>query len=92
MIDNNVLAVGCMLLVMLLYIKCSSNMDGFESKPTPEQANKMAEQMSSNKDKFNSLDRVRRHMPWMDAITYEDSRRLIQNGNFNKQNILDILG
>ena len=67
-------------------------MEGFDSKPSREQALRMAEQMSAHKDKFDSLDGARRHMPWIDAITYEDGRRLIRDGNFNKQNILNILG
>jgi hypothetical protein len=92
MVDNNVLAVACLLLLSLLWLKCSKNTDGFESKPSQMQADHMADVMLSNKDEFRTLESAKKFMPWIDAITYEDCRRLIREGNFTKQNILTILG
>lgn len=92
MLDNNVLSVACVLLLVLLWLKCSKNTDGFESKPNRAQADHMAEVMLSNQDKFRTLESAKEFMPWIDAITYEDCRRLIREGNFTKQNILTILG
>lgn len=92
MLDNNTLAVLCILLIVLFYMKCSKNTDGFESKPDAIHAEQMATSMLVNKDKFRTLRSAREYMPWIDAITYEDARRLIREGNFTKQNILLILG
>lgn len=92
MIDNNMLAVICILLLVLLWHRCGRTTDGFESKPSAVVAEQMATQMMSSKNKFRDLEKLRQSLPWMDAITYEDGRRLIREGNFTKQNILDILG
>jgi predicted Zn-dependent peptidase len=66
--------------------------EGFIQKPNASDISYMAETMAQNRDKFKNLNTVKQHMPWMDAVTYEDSRQLIRGGNFTKQNIMKILG
>lgn len=90
MLDNEILSIVLVVLLLMLLYK-PKNTDGFDSKPERHQAEHMASQMMDNRERFRSLDNVRRTMPWMDAVTYEDSRRLILGGNFTKQNILGIL-
>lgn len=92
MLDNNTLSVACLLLLVLLYIKCNDRKEFFETKPNSHDADKMSDIMLLNKDKFRKMTLAKKIMPWLDAITYEDSRRLIREGNFTKRNILTILG
>ncbi len=92
MLDNNVLTALCLFLVSLLFLKWNLNRsESFAAKPTAVEAEYMAETMSANKDKFQKLSDAKEHMPWLDAITFEDSRRLLSDGSFTKQNILKIL-
>jgi hypothetical protein len=67
-------------LIVLLPIK-----EGFQHRPTPEQKERMISEIKSNKDLFTSGDYygVRRMMPWVDAVAYEDIRNVIKGGTLD---------
>lgn len=91
-VNDILLIVCCIAVVYLVWSKCINTTDGFDNKPNAEQMESMSQTMLTHNDKFDRLDKARKYMPWIDAITFEDSRKLIRDGNFTKQNILKILG
>lgn len=68
------------------------SVESFESKPSPDQVEQFASEVERHKHLFDrGLYEARSAMPWIDAITYEDIRKLKINGDLNKENVSRIL-
>ena len=84
--------VCCIIILLFLLLRCWNKKDQFASRPTETQKQKFADDILANPVEFQSnMYAVKRKMPWIDAITYEDTRKLIRENNFNKDSILNIL-
>jgi hypothetical protein len=77
------------LLIILAYIVLDKK-EYFTNRETL--AEKQADHIIKNTHYFNSdFYTARAGVPWIDAITYEDVRKLKNGGNLNKNNLIDIL-
>lgn len=66
--------------------------DNFTDKPTEKERIEYAKQIMNNKHTFQeNFYTAKNKMEWMDAITYEDVRKLIRENNFNEKSIISIL-
>lgn len=83
-----------LLVVLLVLVYCykKSDRSAFTNKPSELDKQNYTNQILAHKQVFISdFYAVRKIMPWIDAITYEDVRNLIIQNNFNKKSILSVL-
>jgi hypothetical protein len=77
------------LLVILIYVIINKK-EYFTDRN--KQAEKRADTIITNEKFFNSdFYTTRTIIPWIDAITYEDVRRLKHNGKLNKNELVILL-
>lgn len=70
--------------------------EGLVSRPNVLHRESMASDVLQNKhifqnDKLN-ITQIRHRMPWMDAVVFEDLRKLVRENKFAKENIYNVLG
>ena len=98
-ISDKILIVVCVVAILLLIkivIKwVDSTQECLVSKPNNMERMHMARQVLTNQELFHNnkstLPNIREKIDWMDAITYEDIRRLSRADKLNYQNIIEIL-
>jgi hypothetical protein len=89
---SNILYFVCLVILVIVLIRCLNKQEGFEQRPSMVEKEKYVNQLLSHTSTINQgLSTTQVVMPWIDAVTYEDSRTLIREGKFNKQNIMAIL-
>ncbi len=80
------------ILLIVCYKYRMHNRSLFTNKPTKIEADLYTQQIIRNKNVFDTnLYEAKEKMPWIDAITYEDIRKLIRENNFNNKTILSAL-
>lgn len=88
--------VACVIVTLiLLKVLTNCQRDSLITRPDHATRETMAADVLKNKRIFNSavdVSDIRHRMPWMDAVIYEDIRKLSQTGKFEKKNIYDVLG
>lgn len=95
--DNNstdilILIAIVAILLYLYYNTLEESRAYFTGKPTASEKIIYVKQIVSNKLIFDEdLYTAKSIMPWIDAITYEDIRKLIRENNFNEETILSVL-
>lgn len=81
--------------LILIYVIDCRGKEGLRSRPSLSQRRKIAADIYKNKNIFVSdsahIRSIRNFMPWMDAILYEDVRHLLRTGQFNKENLENII-
>lgn len=68
----------------------NSRKESLVSKPSNDERDRMSREVMSNRQLFTNkhvMQDARLYMPWMDAITYEDLRKLIRDKKFTLKNI-----
>lgn len=87
--------VICCILIFVIFNK---DTECLSSRPSENSRAKMAQQILNNKDMFNTgknqrytLPDIKEKMSWIDAITYEDLRKLSMENKLNMQNIVKVL-
>jgi hypothetical protein len=89
--DERFLAiVVCMILVVILNIR----KECLEIKPSEAAKIKLANSVVNNQHLFSGttgFKNARNKLPWLDAVTYEDSRLLSRDGKLNINNVSQIL-
>jgi len=75
------------ILVYFLFVTCRK--EGLTVKPSSDQIEDFTNKILQNKHVFvgGSLNSARSAMPWVDAVIYEDVRRLVRNGSFTAAGI-----
>lgn len=96
---NLTITVEHIMLIILLWLsfmiyRKKINAECLVSKPTGVEKEYMASDIINNKNLFisNNMSEVRQILPWMDAITYEDVRKLIRHNDFNTASVVRALG
>ena len=82
--------VVCMTLVVVLNIK----RECLETKPSEAAKLALANVVIDNQHLFSGTTgfrNARNKLPWLDAVTYEDSRLLSRDGKLNINNVSQIL-
>ena len=78
-----------MAIVIFSHRNCSEK-EYLVSRPQANELPRMVRKIMGGKDYFSSggnLDEVKKSMPWMDAVLYEDLRHMYGKGNFTESNI-----
>jgi hypothetical protein len=74
----------------------SSRCEGLVSRPTHKNRERMADVVMKNKYIFTNdqmdVPAIRSIMPWMDAVVFEDLRKLTRENMFELKNIYQVLG
>jgi len=81
------------ILIILIVVRLLSSREGLTNKPNEKERQQMVESVLQNKNLFgNTSDMLttRNVLPWMDAISYEDLRKLYRHEKFTKSNINNI--
>lgn len=71
-----------------------SSKEGLVTKPTDLQKSAMADSVLSNKELFQNkadLQSTKNKLNWVDAVTYEDIRKLAHSNKLTKSNIMNVL-
>jgi hypothetical protein len=92
------------IIIIVLLVKLSMASDwysgvrceGMVSRPTHETRERMTEAVMVNKHIFVNdrmgVPSIRSVMPWMDAVVFEDLRKLTRENRFDQKNIYQVLG
>lgn len=89
--DDILILIGVFVLICIVLMYCYSKREGLSSRPNDKEKEKYAEELYANQKVFRGgFTEVRRRMPWLDPVTYEDARSLLRNGSFTKQNLMAI--
>jgi hypothetical protein len=82
-----------MCVISYIYYNYSDRIrDNFINKPTEKERIEYAKQIMNNKYTFEeNFYAAKNKMEWIDAITYEDVRKLIRENNFDENSIISIL-
>ena len=95
---SKVLVMGIMLVILInimMDLICSNEREFLTARPNDSEKNNMTREIMSNRKIFEdppiSIEEVRMGIPWMDAIVYEDIRRLVREKKFNDVNIKQAL-
>lgn len=93
---NFVLYVVVFFILIKFFQTCVCQRDGLVARPNDVKREAMVATILKNKNIFVSdtmdIRAIRYYMPWMDAVVYEDIRKLCRSGKFFKKNIYDVLG
>lgn len=84
------IVIGYLVCVFINYKQTES----LTTRPNNEEKNGMISEVMKHADLFRNagnLELARNEMPWMDAIVYEDLRRLMSRNKFNKSDIANVL-
>jgi hypothetical protein len=90
---EDILFLACLLVVLIMNsngtinIFPRSNTDNFSHKPNSEESEEYTNTILANRGKFASMNTAKAQMPWLDAITYEDIRKLISKDQFDKKHV-----
>lgn len=87
MTSNDIL---CILVVIIIVMVMMPRREGLTSRPNEQSKKLMANQIMDAAHMFNdnsSLDSIRTKIGWMDAVTYEDMRKLSREGMLNTDSI-----
>jgi len=70
--------------------------EGLTARPADGRRETMSSQVAQNKHMFQNdemdVHQIRGVFPWMDAVVFEDLRKLVRENKFDKQNIYKTLG
>ena len=84
-----------LILLIIFNLLSRSYKEYLVSKPSSIQKKKLADEIMNRSElftnKYGSLDTARNTFTWLDVVTYEDLRRLHNNGLLNKEEIIRIL-
>lgn len=82
------------LIIALLIVMLTSNYECLVSKPSDQMRQKLSMQIEQNKELFSNssdFELARDKLYWLDAITYEDARKLHRNKSLSANNIMKYL-
>lgn len=91
--------MNCFLLLLILIfvfiIVNDCRTEKLTSRPSPEQAKKMSNEILRNKDLFtnhrHTAKTVGQRLPYVDVVLYEDLRNLARNEQFTDRNIYNTI-
>lgn len=83
------LCLVVILLFLFWFYYIRSDYEGFESKPTGSHKDSMVNQLFNNKNaiQHKTLPEIKKELPWMDVVTLEDSRKLLSEGQWTKEQL-----
>ena len=82
------------LIIALLIVMLNSNYECLVSRPSDKMRQKLSMQIEQNKELFaggSDFELARDKLNWLDAITYEDARKLHRNKSLSANNIMKYL-
>lgn len=93
--DNILLAVVIIIIGYIFYklITMYCGKEYLVSKPNKQQKKDMIREVMKNKKMFTNkyrMDDVKVKIPWMDAVSYEDLRRLYRTNKFTNSSVDNI--
>lgn len=89
--DTELILVGVFVVVCIILFYCYSRHEYFSNKPTEREKQLRSKDLYDHKATFQKgYGSVKRKLPWLDPVTYEDARYLLVNNNFNTENIVRI--
>lgn len=89
--DSDLILVGVFVIVCIILLYCYKKHEYFASKPTNHEKLLRSKDLYKHKATFQGgYGSIKRKLPWIDPITYEDARYLLVNNKFDTKNIVRI--
>ena len=77
-------------LTVLLILCAGSKKEGLLNRPNPEERQKIINDIMKHKESFQTekYTNLKKKMPWLDNVVYEDIYKLVKNNELNEDNII----